>query len=138
MSGADDMLALLLTEASEDEVSVEGERDGRGGRKERLPYMPRLPAGELPPEQAVRKTKAEITLVTKSDCALCHQARRVLEHAARRYRLQIEEVNAERDHPEVFATWKHHLPVVLIDGKRRFSGHVSTTLLEKALQTRVL
>jgi len=99
--------------------------------------MPRRP-GSLSPELTVRRTSAQITLVTKHDCPLCGEARRVLEHAARRYRLSVEEVNVERDHPEVYEKWKYDLPVVLIDGKRRFKGHVSPTLLERALQARVM
>ena len=97
--------------------------------------MPRRP-GAVPPELAVRRTDAPITFITKSQCALCERARRVVENAARRYRVAVEEVNIETAHPDIFQKWKFDLPVVLIDGKRRFSGHVSPTLLEKALQTR--
>jgi hypothetical protein len=64
------------------------------------------------------------------------EAKRILAHAARRYRLAIEEVDLEREAPEVLEKLKYDLPVVLIDGKRRFSGHVSQVLLERALQSR--
>ncbi len=101
----------------------------------RIPYIPRRPDA-FSPEVTVRKTIAPITLVTRNKCPLCSKARRLIAHAARRYRVAVEEVNVEVEHPDVFEKWKYDVPVVLIDGKRRFSGHISPTLLEKALQTR--
>lgn len=106
-------------------------------RREPTPYVPRLPRSAQPPEQAIRRTGAVLTLAVRSGCALCQEARRLVEHSARRYRLALEVVDIERDHQEVFEKWKYELPVLLIDGKRRFSGHLSATLVEKALQARV-
>lgn len=97
--------------------------------------MPRRP-GSLPPELAVRKTAAPITFVTRKDCPLCHEAKRAVEHSARRYRVAIEYVDLDMEPPEVQEHFKFDVPVVLVDGKRRFSGRVNAPLLEKILKTR--
>ncbi len=97
--------------------------------------MPRRP-GAFPPELAVRKTGAPITFLTRKNCPLCLEAKRIVEHAARRYKLAVEEIDIEAEAPEVFERYRYDIPVVLIDGKRRFSGHISAPLLERALQTR--
>jgi glutaredoxin len=102
---------------------------------EHMPYIPRRP-GTLPPEMAVRKTTAPITFVTKKECPLCNEAKRVVEHSARRYRLAIEYVDLEGEPAEIQEKFKFDVPVVIVDGKRRFSGHVSGALLEKLLKTR--
>jgi hypothetical protein len=60
----------------------------------------------------------------------------VIESAARRYRLAIEEVDVDREPPEVLARFKDEVPVILVDGKRRFAGHISAPLLETILKTR--
>lgn len=97
--------------------------------------MPRRP-GSLPPELAVRKTTAPITLLLRKGDPLCAQAKRLVEHSARRYKLAVEEVDIEREPAEIQERFRHDVPVVLIDGKRRFSGHFSQALLERALQSR--
>ena len=97
--------------------------------------MPRRP-GALPPELSVRKTGAPITFLTRKDCPLCHEARRIVENAARRYKLAIETVDLDREPADVFERFKNEIPVIMIDGKRHFSGHVSASLLERALKSR--
>lgn len=98
--------------------------------------MPRRP-GSVPPELAVRKTTAPITFVTRKDCPLCVEARRVVDHAARRYKLAVETVDLEAEPADVVEKLRFDVPIVLIDGKRRFSKHVSAVLLEKALRARI-
>jgi glutaredoxin len=100
-----------------------------------LPYVPRRP-GSLPPELAVRKTTAPITFVTKRDCPLCVTAKKAVDHAARRYKLAVEVVDLEAQPADIQEKLKFSVPVVIVDGKRRFSGHVSAPLLEKILATR--
>jgi len=97
--------------------------------------VPRRP-GTLPPELAVRKTTAPITFVTKKDCPLCVEAKRVVEHSARRYKLAVELVDLENEPADIQEKFKFEVPVVIIDGKKRFTGHVSVPLLEKVLQSR--
>jgi hypothetical protein len=74
--------------------------------------------------------------VYKKDHAVSLEARRVVEHSARRYRLPVEFVDIEGEPADIQERFKFDLPVVIIDGKRRFSGHVSAPLLEKILNTR--
>ena len=64
------------------------------------------------------------------------EARRVVESAARRYKLAIEEVDIDFEPPEVLERFKDEVPVIFVDGKRRFSGHVSAPLFETILKTR--
>lgn len=97
--------------------------------------MPRRP-GSIPPELAVRKTTAPITFITRRACPLCVEAKRIVEHSARRYKLAVEMVDVDEAAPEVLERFKDEVPVVLVDGKRRFSGHVSAPLLETILKTR--
>ena len=97
--------------------------------------MPRRP-GTLPPELAVRKTTAPITFVTKRDCSLCNSAKKIVDHAARRYKLAVEYVDLEREPADVQEKLKYDVPLIIVDGKRRFSGHVSAALFEKILKTR--
>jgi len=97
--------------------------------------VPRRP-GTLPPELAVRKTTAPITFVFKKDDTVSLDARRVVEHSARRYKLAVEYVDVEQEPADIQERFKFDLPVVIIDGKRRFSGHVTPVLLEKILNTR--
>jgi glutaredoxin len=97
--------------------------------------VPRRP-GSVPPELAVRKTTAAITLLTRKNCPLCLVAKRVVENAARRYRLAVEEVDIDDEPQEVLDRFKDEVPVVMVDGKRRFSGHVSPALLDTILKTR--
>jgi len=74
--------------------------------------------------------------VTRKDCPQCVEARRIVEHSARRYRVAIEYVDIESEPAEVQEKFRFDVPVVLVDGKRRFSGHVSAPLLEKVLKSR--
>jgi glutaredoxin len=74
--------------------------------------------------------------VTRRDCPLCSAAKRVVEHSARRYRVAIEYVDLDTQPPDIQEKFKFDVPVVIVDGKKRFTGHVSAPLLEKVLMTR--
>ena len=64
------------------------------------------------------------------------ETRKVVEHAARRYKLAVEHVDIDEEPADIQERFKFDVPVVIIDGKRRFSGHVAAPLLEKILNTR--
>lgn len=74
--------------------------------------------------------------MTKRDCSLCNTAKKIVDHAARRYKLAVEVVDLDQEPADVQEKLKFAVPVVIVDGKRRFSGHVSAPLLEKILNTR--
>ena len=84
----------------------------------------------------MRRTTAPITLITRRNSPLCHQARRIVDHAARRYKLAVEVVDLDAEGQAAIERYKDEVPIVLIDGKRRFSRHVSATQLEQILKTR--
>jgi hypothetical protein len=84
----------------------------------------------------VRKTVAPITFVTRKGDARCLAARKIVEHTARRYKLQIEDVDVDGEDPSVREKLETDLPVILIDGKRRFSGYLQAPLFEQAIRTR--
>ncbi|MHC4390418.1 MAG: glutaredoxin family protein [Planctomycetota bacterium] len=107
------------------------------GQHSRPPFVLRRP-DQITAEVKVRRTQAPITFAVRSGCPMCERARRTVEHSARRYHLAVEEVDVKADHPDVYAQWKYDLPVILIDGRRRFSGHISPTRLEQALQSRMI
>ena len=60
----------------------------------------------------------------------------MVEHSARRYKLALEVVDLDEEPAEVQQKLRFDIPLVLVDGKKRFSGSVTATLLEKILQTR--
>ena len=82
------------------------------------------------------RESSPITFVTKKDCPLCNEAKKTVEHSARRYKLAIEYVDLEGEPADVQDKFKFDVRVVIVDGKRRFSGHVNGSLLEKLLKTR--
>lgn len=108
-----------------------------GGGGDRLPYMPR-PPGALTPESAVRKTSAELTLVVRQGCGRCESVKRLVHSAARRYKLKVEEVDLAGEEAAVQKAWFYDTPILLIDGRRRFSGYIAAPLLESALRSRVV
>jgi len=74
----------------------------------------------------------EVTLVTRRGCCLCQEARTVLETVRRDipFRLVVRDLDAEPDLP---ASWSEHLPVVLVEGRKRFKVHVSERRLRRLL-----
>ena len=88
------------------------------------------------PESECTYSAVSTEIVFKKDDTVSLDARRVVEHSARRYKLAVEYVDVEQEPAEIQERFKFDLPVVIIDGKRRFSGHVSPALLEKILNTR--
>jgi hypothetical protein len=57
---------------------------------------------------------------------------------AGRFRLAVEEIVLEDRAPELMDKLEYDLPIVLIDGIKRFRRSVPRTLLDKALQERVV
>ena len=74
--------------------------------------------------------------MTRRDCQLCVEARKVVESSARRYKLAVEVVDLDGEAPDVIEKFRREVPVILIDGKRRFSGHVSAVLFEREIKAR--
>lgn len=98
--------------------------------------MPRRP-GAVPSELTLRKTTAPVTLIYRRDCPRCARARRDVAGVAMRFRLPVEEIALDDEAPELLDRLEHELPIVLIDGRKRFRRTVPLALLDKALQQRV-
>lgn len=71
-------------------------------------------------------------LLTRPGCHLCDEADALL----RRYGLAPKKVNIDED-AELSGRYTNCVPVVFLDGKRRFTGKVDERLLLRMLPRRV-
>jgi glutaredoxin len=69
-----------------------------------------------------------VALYTRTGCHLCDDAHALL----RRYGLQPELIDIDAD-PALRERFNYCVPVVVIDGKERFRGHVNEVLLKRIL-----
>ena len=72
------------------------------------------------------------TVYTRAQCCCCHKALDLLKEAQRRNGFTITEVDIDTD-PELVAKYNTEVPVVAVNGKVRFRGVVSPSLLERLL-----
>jgi glutaredoxin len=75
---------------------------------------------------------AEVTLYTAAGCHLCEAARRVVYAARDELGFELLEVAIDGV-PELEAEYREWIPVVEIDGKRRFVYHVHPDALRRAI-----
>ncbi|MBS0207380.1 MAG: glutaredoxin family protein [Planctomycetes bacterium] len=73
----------------------------------------------------------EALLFTRAGCHLCDQAKATLEQAG----LRVSEVDVDQA-PELVRRFGNCVPVVVIDGRPRFRGHVDPVLLRRILRAR--
>ena len=71
---------------------------------------------------------ARVTLYTAAGCHLCEQARSILEAEGVTYR-EVDITGV----PELEATYREWLPVVEIDGRRRFTYHLQPDAFRRAV-----
>jgi glutaredoxin len=74
----------------------------------------------------------EVVLYTASGCHLCEAARRVVGAAREELGFDLREVAIDGD-PELEAAYREWIPVVEIDGRRRFVYHVHPDALRRAV-----
>jgi glutaredoxin len=74
----------------------------------------------------------EVTLYTATGCHLCEAARRVVSEARDELDFALREVAIDGD-PALEAEYREWIPVVEIDGRRRFVYHVHPDALRRAL-----
>jgi glutaredoxin len=74
----------------------------------------------------------EVVLYTASGCHLCEAARRVIGKAHDELGFELREVAIDGD-PELEAAYREWIPVVEIDGRRRFVYHVHPDALRRAV-----
>ena len=75
---------------------------------------------------------AEVTLYTAAGCHLCEAARRVVSAARDELGFELREIEIDGV-PELEAEYREWIPVVEIDGRRRFVYHVHPDALRQTL-----
>jgi glutaredoxin len=80
----------------------------------------------------VTRANPEVTVYTAAGCHLCDAARRVLLKARDELGFELREVSIEGD-AELEAAYREWIPVVEIDGRRRFTYHVHPDALRRAV-----
>jgi glutaredoxin len=74
----------------------------------------------------------EVVLFTATGCHLCEAARRIVTAARDELGFELQEVAIDGD-PELEAAYREWIPVVEIDGRRRFVYHVHPDALRRAV-----
>jgi hypothetical protein len=70
-------------------------------------------------------------LVVRSDtCPLCEEALKVLRGESMKLGLRIREHSISED-PELLSIYGNHIPVVYLEGRLRFFGHIDLALLRR-------
>jgi glutaredoxin len=73
-----------------------------------------------------------IEVMTKSDCCLCDDAKRVIEQVIAEFPAELKMIDIESD-PELLERYQEKIPVVLINGEESFVYKVHPTTLRKKL-----
>lgn len=79
------------------------------------------------------RRRPRVLLVSKQDCGLCDEAKEALEHARARvdYDLEVRSIDDDASLREAHAL---EVPVIFIDGRKKFFGRVSLPLLLRELR----
>lgn len=73
-----------------------------------------------------------IVIYTRDGCHLCDDAHRLLIARQSRFDFELTSVDVDAD-PELAARFGDRVPVVVVDGRERFSGNVPPALLDRLL-----
>jgi glutaredoxin len=79
-----------------------------------------------------RRPDLHFTLFTRHGCHLCDDAEAILRRQQARYGFNLDS-NLVDDKPEWIEQYGDCVPVVLVNGKVRFRGHVNEVLLQRIL-----
>ena len=74
----------------------------------------------------------EVVLYLASGCHLCERARGVVGELQQELGFELREIDITGD-PELEAVYREWLPVVEIDGRRRFTYHVQPDAFRQAV-----
>ena len=74
-----------------------------------------------------------VDIYSKPACSLCEEAVAVVERVRARIPFFLAVVDI-RQSPELFATWRYDIPVVLIDGEVAFKHRVDPALFEARIR----
>jgi hypothetical protein len=100
-----------------------------------LPEAPPLPARQPLLDRVLGRPWPLVdVLVVKTDtCCLCETALAVLERHRRRLGLRIRLADISR-HARLLAAYGQEIPVVFLNGRKRFFGRVDPVLLARAVE----
>ena len=76
--------------------------------------------------------KIKLQFYTKSDCALCDEAKESLESLAAQFPIQIEEIDITAN-LGLFTKYKEIIPVLELEGKRLFVHRINVKTLKRKL-----
>jgi hypothetical protein len=79
------------------------------------------------------RRQPELSFISKDDCPLCCEALEVVRALRSRlpFRLTLRKLE---DAPELAELYRDQVPVILIDGRKRFWGRVDPAQLRRALK----
>lgn len=79
--------------------------------------------------------RPRITLYTKPDCELCHEAKATLLALQRELGFAVDEIDITTD-PALYDAFRTEIPVGYLDGRKVFKYRLDPTLLRRQLQRR--
>ena len=82
-----------------------------------------------------RGTEPRITLYTKEDCELCHEAKATLLPMQGELGFVLDEIDITTD-PALYDTFCVEIPVGYLDGRKLFKYRVDSALLRRQLRRR--
>jgi glutaredoxin len=85
--------------------------------------------------EGVQGPQPRITLYTKSDCELCHEAKATLLALQRELGFEVDEIDIMTD-PALYDSFRTEIPVGYLDGRKVFKYRLDSTLLRRQLQRR--
>ena len=82
----------------------------------------------------VQRPDLQLIFYTRERCHLCNEALQILERYQKQYGFTLETKNVDEsaEWTNAFGNW---VPVVEINGKVRFKGHVNEVLLRRVLES---
>jgi len=75
----------------------------------------------------------QIEILTKKDCCLCDDAKKIIERVLPDFPATLTMVDIESD-PDLFESYKERIPVVRLNGKESFVFKVNETTLRKKIE----
>jgi glutaredoxin len=78
----------------------------------------------------------KVRVYSKRECHLCDVAKEVLARVARKYPLQIEDIDIEKNPADLLA-YQYEIPVVFLEDQKLFKFRVDETKLVRAIRRRL-
>jgi glutaredoxin len=82
-----------------------------------------------------RSREMRLTLYTKPDCELCHEAKATLRTLSRELTFDLVEIDITTD-AALYNTFREEIPVGFLDGQKLFKYRVDPSLLRRQFRRR--